>query len=139
MNDSEWQIPRVIILARDWNERALIAAQLQEEVLCRVESAGDLEDGLALLILRAALVILDWSDQEISADLWSKFLAAARGAPILILARQLDREELARLLIDPASILFRPFTVGDIVRRACEWLEETPNHGRTNGREQATH
>ncbi len=129
MNDSEWQIKRVVIVARDLNERALIAAQLQEETPCRVESAADLEDGLALLILRAALIIVDWSDQEIAPDLWSKFRAAARGAPILLLARQLNREELARLGIDPANVLFRPFTVGDVVRRAREWLEETPKHG----------
>lgn len=129
MNDSEWQIKRVVILVRDWNERALVAAQLQEEIPCRVESGTDLEEGLALLILRAALIIVDWSGQEISPELWSRFRAAARGAPILILARQLDREELARLLIDPAHILFRPFTVGDVVRRAREWLEETPKHG----------
>jgi hypothetical protein len=89
--------------------------------------------------LRAALIILDWSDQEIGAELWCKFRAAARGAPILFLARQLDREELARLGIHPANDLFRPFTVGDVVRRAREWLGETPKHDRTNGREQAPH
>jgi DNA-binding response OmpR family regulator len=139
MDDSGWQIERVVIIAQNWNERALIAAQLQEESVCRVESAGDLEVGLAQLILRAALIILDWSDQNVTSELWSKFQAAARGAPILVLARRIDHEELEKLGVNSASVLFRPLTVGQVVQRAREALKEARSYDGTDVSEQAAH
>ncbi len=139
MDDSEWQIERVVIIAQDWNERALIAAQLQEESFCRVESAGNLEDGLAHLVLRAGLLILDWSNQKVTSELWSKFQVAARGAPVLVLARKFDREELEKLGVSPAGVLFRPLTVGQVVQRARESLKEARSFDGTDGSEQAAH
>ncbi len=139
MNDSEWQIERVVIVARRLNERALIAAQLQEETGCRVESAADLGEALSLLILRARLIIMDWSGQQVDPEPWSNFRAASRDVPVLILARRLDGAELAKLGIDPANVLFRPITVGDVVRCAREWLGRAAKNDRTDGREQAAH
>ncbi len=137
MNALGRHIKRVLIIAQDRNERALIAAQLQQEAPCQVVSAANLEDGLEPLVLRTALVIVDWSNQDITPDRWSTFLGAAGRVPILILARAIDREALAKVGIEAASIVLRPFTVGDVVKRALEKLEEAKNHDGADGREQA--
>lgn len=129
--------PRIVIVVQDWNARALIAAQLQEEIPCRVEAVASLLEGLALLIRRAALVILDWSDQEIYAERWARFRVAARDARILILASHLQEAELKRLGIPEAEVLVRPFTVGQVVTRARQMLKEVSRHDGTNHRDQA--
>ncbi len=124
MNDLERQHERIILIAQDRNERALVASQLQEELDCQVDGAASVEDAIALLIVRATLIVLDWSDQSISPEIWSGFRAAARGAPILVLARRLASQEFSKFGIDAAHILFRPFTVGDVVRHACELMRK---------------
>jgi DNA-binding response OmpR family regulator len=112
---------RVLIIGQNAVERALIAAQLQEETPCAVESAATIRDALARLVIRPALVILDWS--ALAEDAQTGFRAAARGAPMLLLASRDDGESLERAGVDLRCVIFRPFTVGDVVVRARELLE----------------
>jgi DNA-binding response OmpR family regulator len=111
---------RVVLLVADANERALIAAQLQEELSCAVASAADLDDALALLIVRATLVTIDLRGLDV--ERWEKLRAVARGAPLLVLASRTDRATVARLGF--GQVMYRPFTVGDVVVRAREMLKE---------------
>ncbi len=119
-----WQTRRVLIIAQDWNARVLIAAQLQQEISCQVVGAANLEDGLERLPLLTSLIIVDWPSMNVAPDRWWGFRAAAARVPVLILARKSDRKELVRLGIETKSILFRPFTVGDVVNRSREMLGE---------------
>ncbi len=124
-------LERVLVISRDWHVRALIAAQLQGDLGCRVDSADDLRAALERLIMRASVVVIDWRDLETSPDLWSRFRVALRDAPMLVLASHLDKEQLYRLKIDSARILFRPFTVAEVAARAHEFLMETRTDGAT--------
>ncbi len=116
---------RVLVISRDWNVRALIAAQLQHEFGCPVDSADSLRGALERLILRAAVVVIDWRDLETPPALWSIFRAALRDARLLVLASPLEADRLQQLKIDSTSILFRPFTIAEIAARTHEFLTET--------------
>lgn len=114
----------MVILDANDTERALIAAELQEEMPCEIASALTLAGALKQLILRAALVILDWSNLRLQAPGWLKLQRAARGAPILILASRGDVAELENLGVKLSNVMIRPFTVGEVVARARKLLEE---------------
>lgn len=121
MNENDRE--RVVIVSGDLTERALIAAQLQQDVGCRVEGVENMRDALAALVLTSALVIVDLSKVAGEFEL-SKFRAAARGVPVLVLASRADGERIKEFESDPARVLFRPFTVGDVVERAGRILAE---------------
>jgi hypothetical protein len=128
---------RIILIVNKTSERAAIAAQLQAEIQSSVEGAVALTGAFPLLVSRPELVIVDWSDLEITRDSWTRFQAVLRGAPALVLALQLDRQRLEQWGVRPGSWLLRPLTIGDIIKRAKELLEETSEHGRTDGGRQA--
>ena len=111
---------RVVLVATDANERALIAAQLQEELACAVASAANADGALTLLVVRAALVIVDL--RGLDGERWEKLRAAARGSPLLVLASRAGSAVVA--LREDARVMYRPFTIGDVVARAREMLEE---------------
>jgi DNA-binding response OmpR family regulator len=114
---------RIILVATDANERALIAAQLQEELPCTVASAADAEEARALLTLRADLVIVDW--RGLDAPDVERLRAAARGARLLVLASRVDHARMA----PRDRVLYRPFTIGQVVARARKILEEKSEDG----------
>lgn len=125
MNDGELDLrARIVIVGADLTERALIAAELQEEEQCRIESTESIQDALAFLILRASLVVMDWSGLDFPSRDWPRLQAGARGAPILVLAGSVDRAQIEQLGIPPTRVLFRPLTVGQVVARARELLLE---------------
>ncbi len=125
---------RVLVISKDWNVRAAIAAQLQHEIGCQVESAHDLAGALERLIIRAAAVVIDWRDLETSPALWARFRAALRDAPMLVLASHWEAEHLRQLEIESTRILFLPFSIGEIAERTLEFLRETGGYGRTDRR-----
>lgn len=124
MNDGNPDLrSRVVVLVADRSERALIGAQLEESLQVRVDGAESIRDALAHLLLRAALVIVDSTGQEIGGEEWSRLRASVRGAPILVLARNIDKLQLEQYGIQPTQVLFRPFTVGEVVARAREFIQ----------------
>lgn len=131
--------PRVILVSGNLTERALIAAQLQAEVPCKVEGAATIRDALALLVTRAALVILDWSGLQPSVAEWSRLVAGARGAPVLVIAGNADREQIDELAVKPTRVLCRPLTVGDVVSQALQLLSPGGKNGRSDGGHQSSH
>ncbi len=124
MNDGNPDLrPRVVVLAADRTERALIGAQLAESLQVRADGAESVRDAIAHLLLRAGLVIVDSTGLDIGGEEWNKLRAAARGAPILVLARNIDRLQLEQNGIQSAHVLFRPFAVGEVVTRARELIQ----------------
>ncbi len=120
---------RVIIASQNLNERALIAAQLQAETACYIDACATLREVLGLLVLRAALVIIDWANLEMTESEWSKIRTSLRGARLLILASHVNPSPMSELGIDFKSVLFRPFTVGEVVQRARKLLEGEMSNG----------
>ncbi len=130
MDIRDFGLIRALVISKDWNVRALIAAQLRHDIGCQVDSADDLRAGLERLVYRADVVVIDWRDLELTAELWAKFSVARRNAPALVLASHLEVERLRQLCIDSSSILFRPFTIGEVAARTRELLMETRTYGR---------
>lgn len=120
---------RVIIASQNLNERALVAAQLQSEIGCHVDTCATLQQVLGLLVLRAALVIIDWSNLEIAASEWSKIQMNLRGARLIVLASHVDEKQMIESGIDFKLVMFRPFTVGEVVKQARELLEGAVSNG----------
>ncbi len=128
--------PRIVIIVGSRIERALIASQLQEEVQCEVASAATFEEGLAQLVIRASLIILDWSNLDTGAGQWEKTRRAARGAPILVLAGSAELRQIQSLSIKASQLLVRPFTVGEVVNRARDLMRGEGANGRADGRDE---
>lgn len=120
---------RVVVVAENAKERALITAQVQEELSCEAASAPDFDDAIARMLVRAALIIVDLDNLTIGAEQWTRLSAAARGAPTLVIARRAAGALIDRLAIDRADVMFRPVAIGDVVARARELLREEMKHG----------
>ncbi len=120
---------RMIMASQNLNERALIAAQLQSETTCHIDTCATLREVLGLLVLRAALVIIDWANVEMTESEWSKIQTNLRGARLLVLASHIDEKQMIELGVDFKSVMFRPFTIGEMVQRACELLEGGVSNG----------
>ncbi len=114
---------RAIVVVPDAVQRGLIVAQLREETGWTVNGAVTIAGALALELSRAALVILDWSNLALSDEHWDEMRAAAPGVPILMLASRADRERIRRSAVDDVAVVYRPFTIGDVVLRARALLK----------------
>ncbi len=119
----------VVVVVPDAIQRGLIVAQLQEETGWTIDGAATIADALALDLSRAALVILDWLNLDVSDEQWAKLRSAARGVPILVLASRADRERIARFGVDAVAVMYRPFTIGDVVSRARTLLKGKVENG----------
>jgi DNA-binding response OmpR family regulator len=124
----------ILVIAADWQFRALVRAQLLEEGY-EVQAFPDLEVALFHLErseARPQLAIVDSQDLRIEPDAVSRVwqLMVDEG-PLLLCAGLLDRGILDRAGMPPARLLVRPFSVGDVVaevRRMGIW----PQAGRTD-------
>jgi DNA-binding response OmpR family regulator len=124
----------ILLIAADWQFRALVRAQLLEEGY-EVQAFPDLEVALFHLErseARPQLALVDSQGLRIEPDAVSRVwqLIVAEG-PLLLCAGLLDRGILDRAGMPPARLLVRPFSVGDVVaevRRMGIW----PQAGRTD-------
>lgn len=107
----------ILLVATDWQFRALVRAQLLEEGF-GVRAQPSLEQGIAYQLgshEQFRLIIVDVEGTEAEArmlwDLWR-----LSGEPPLILCEgRLDRWSQERAALPPGYVLLRPFRVGDLI------------------------
>jgi DNA-binding response OmpR family regulator len=109
----------ILVIAADWQFRALVRAQLLEEGY-EVQAFPDLE--VALFHLehggsRPQLAILDSKDLRIEPDSVSQLWRLMDQGPLLLCAGLLDRGLLDQVGMPPARLLVCPFSVGDVVAK----------------------
>ncbi|MFN2291923.1 MAG: hypothetical protein ACK2UC_12090 [Anaerolineae bacterium] len=107
----------ILLIAADWQFRALVRAQLLEEGY-EVQAFPDLEVALFHLERggsRPRLAIVDSQGQRIEPDAVSRLWELMDQGPLLLCAGLLDRGILDRAGMPPARLLVRPFCVGDVV------------------------
>ena len=116
----------ILLIAADWQFRALVRAQLLEEGY-EVQAFPDLEVALFYLARgdsRPQLAIVDSQGLRIEPDAISRLWQLMDEEPLLFCAGLLDRGMLVRAGMPPARQLVRPFSVGDVVaevRRMGIW------------------
>ena len=114
----------ILLIAADWQLRALVRAQLLEEGF-EVRALPTLETALAHLVHggeQPRLTILDTQDVGIEAravrDLWR----LTGEAPLLLCGNALGQASLGQEGMPPARLLLRPFRVGDVVQEVRRML-----------------
>jgi len=116
---------RLVLVSRDWQTRALLRAQLLEES-CLVRAFETLQDAAAELKagdLQPRMLIAD-----LSGDQWRSELEQLSGLtgrlPVWVLASHSHVDEVTLKGRGFETVLFRPFQMGDLVRRVKQRLEE---------------
>ena len=114
----------ILLIAVDWQFRALVRAQLLEEGF-EVRALPTLETALAFLVSsgkQPRLTILDTQDVEIEArplqDLWR----LTGEVPLLLCGSALSQVTTSQEGMPPARVLLRPFRVGDVVQEVRRML-----------------
>jgi DNA-binding response OmpR family regulator len=117
-------VGEILLIAADWQFRALVRAQLLEEGFS-VEATRSLASALAHLAYscqKPGLTILDVGSSSVEAsslqDLWQR----TSQAPLILCAGAWSRNELTREGLPPAQVLLRPFCVGDLVAQVRKVL-----------------
>ena len=107
----------ILLIAADWQLRALVGAQLLEEG-CQVRVLPSLDVALAFLLRGGELpcqTIVDMQGSRIEscalADLWR----LSGQAPLILCGGATSQATLAREDLPPVQVLLRPFHVGDLV------------------------
>ena len=114
----------ILLIAADWQLRALVRAQLLEEGYA-VNALPSLEIALATLIRggeQPGLTILDTQGIEIQAPVLSDLWRLAGGTPLILCGGVFSRAELSQEGMPPAQVLLRPFRIGDLVEQVRKVL-----------------
>jgi len=117
-------VGEILLIAADWQLRALVRAQLLEEGYS-VNALPSLEIALATLIRggeQPRLTILDMQGIEIQARALSDLWRLTGEAPLILCGGVFSRAELSQDGIPPAQVLLRPFCVGDLVEQVRKVL-----------------
>jgi len=120
---------RIIVIDSDLTQRRLIIAQVQEQTGWNVNGAATIRDALTLKLALAQLIILDWSNLALSEVERDSLRVATKGVPLVVLARRDDRARIERFYAENVTIMYRPFTIGDVVSQAQELLKGKLKHG----------
>jgi len=117
-------VGEILLIAEDWQFRALVRAQLLEEGF-EIRALPTLETALAYLVRsgkQPRLTILDTQDVEIEArplqDLWR----LTGEVPLLLCGSALSQVTPSQEGMPPARVLLRPFRVGDVVQEVRRML-----------------
>lgn len=113
--------PRVLLVSRAWQPRALLRAEL-EEAGYEVTALDDLTAGLRALLTGRPydLALIDTQGQSLPRPLQEELVALAREMPIIILTGPFDVGDLHPDLRQRA--LLRPLFVRDVLARVRELL-----------------
>lgn len=130
----------ILLIATDWQFRALVRAQLLEEGR-QVRALPSLEIALAYLIRsgeRPQLIIVDVQGMEREGQLLSNMCRLTSNVPLILCGGALSRSALERAVLHrvrlsqeelpSVRVLLRPFRVGDLmaeVRRFEAWPKDT--------------
>jgi DNA-binding response OmpR family regulator len=129
-------VGEILLIAPDWQFRALVRAQLIEEGYA-VKALPSLEVALADLACGSArprLAILDVSGLAIDAGALTDLWRLTGEASFILCGGILSRAALDRENLPPkAQVLLRPLRVGDLVkevRKVLAWAEDETAAGR---------
>lgn len=114
----------ILLIAADWQLRALVRAQLLEEGF-DVRALPSLEIALARLLRSGGqpwLAIVDVQGLQVEARQLSDLWRLTGHAPLILCGGALGREALAQEGLPPAEVLLRPFRVGDLVAQVRKVL-----------------
>jgi DNA-binding response OmpR family regulator len=121
-------VDEILLIAADWQFRALLRAQLLEEGF-EVKSWPSLENALVFLIRGGEppqAIVLDTEsvcvESRIVSDLWR----LADMAPLLLCTGAGGRAELDGMQLPPSMILVRPFRIRDVVREVHRAVSGLP-------------
>jgi DNA-binding response OmpR family regulator len=110
-------VGEILLIAADWQFRALVRAQLLEEGY-ELRALPSVESALSSLVRGdepPRLIILDMKAVNVEAGvLWDLWRLSGE-APLVLCGGALDRAMLGRENLPPARVLLRPFRVGDLV------------------------
>jgi hypothetical protein len=125
-HDTIIRVETILLIAAEWQFRALVRAQLLEEGY-EVQALPDLKVALFHLERggpRPRLAIVDLKGLKVEVDDIARLWKLAEQAPLLLCGGLLDRGLLDRDGMPPARLRVRPFSVGDVVaevRRMGIW------------------
>jgi DNA-binding response OmpR family regulator len=125
-------VGEILLIAADWQLRALVRAQLLEEGYS-VRAVPSLEIAVAHLAgsgEQPRLTILDTQGIDLDAPVLSDLWRLSGGAPLILCGGVFSRAELRQEGLPPAQVLLRPFRVGDLVGQVRKVLE-CPGGNRT--------
>jgi DNA-binding response OmpR family regulator len=117
-------VGEILLIAADWQLRALVRAQLLEEGF-DVRSLPSLEFALAHLLRSGAqprLTIVDTQGFQAEARQLSDLRRLTGDAPLILCGGALSEEALVQEGLAPAKVLLRPFRVGDLVAQVRKVL-----------------
>lgn len=118
----------VLLIAADWQSRALLLAELQEAGYS-VTAAPGLRHAYRALMgrrVRPEVIVLDVSgDEEATPGYVEQLLELAPGSPMILLAGALDLAAWQPLRDRVAGFLRRPLRVGDVVEAVQHRLTGT--------------
>jgi DNA-binding response OmpR family regulator len=119
-------VEKILLIAADWQFRALVRAQLLEEGY-EVQAFPELKVALFHLergAPRTRLTIVDVNGLRVQPDDFFRLWQLTDQVPLLLCGGLLDRGLLDVEGMPPARLLVRPFCVGDVVaevRRMGIW------------------
>ena len=114
----------ILLIAVDWQFRALVRAQLLEEGF-EVRALPTLETALAYLARSGEqpdLTILDTQDVEIEGRALQDLWRLTGEVPYLLCGSALSQVPSSQEGMPPARLLLRPFRVGDVVQEVRRML-----------------
>ena len=108
----------ILLIAADWQFRALVRAQLLEEGY-QVRALPSLQ--VAATRMRSGgrsprTTVLDAQGLAVNTETLSVLVRLAGEGPIVVCCSLLNRRRLAQVAALPARVLHRPFSVGDVVK-----------------------
>jgi DNA-binding response OmpR family regulator len=117
-------VDRILLIAADWQFRALVRAQLLEERF-EVGAWPSLEFALAHLLRggeQPQMIVLDAEGLEFETRMVSDLWQLAGQAPLLLCGGASSRAALSQEGLPPATVLMRPFRVRDVVQEVQKVL-----------------
>jgi DNA-binding response OmpR family regulator len=126
-------VDEILLIAADWQLRALVRAQLVEEGY-EVMALPSLQIGLAHLVRcdgPPCLAIVDTRGAQVQAEQLTDLWRLSGEAPLILCGDAWSRGALTREGLPPAEVLLRPFRVGNLVDQVRRLLacsgDDTPS------------
>ena len=114
----------ILLIAADWQLRALVRAQLLEEGF-DVRALPSLKIALAYLLRSGGqprLTIVDTQGLQVEARQLSDLWRLTGQAPLILCGGALSGGALTQEGLEPSEVLLRPFRVGDLVAQVRKVL-----------------
>jgi DNA-binding response OmpR family regulator len=119
------KVRALILVAKDWRERAFIRAELIEEGIrtLAVEDMDEAEKWLKDPEIVPMIIVYDTKYQENVRDDINRLLKYSSSVPVLIIAGASEKKALGTEL-GKLYVVSRPITIGEVVRKVKEILRK---------------